>query len=365
MTWIALADSKTCHFAAEGLSNVGRVAPAERVDPEAVMPRGSILLETRVSPHDRPQIVLGLKRGFEHGVSFSLQALPGGGLNLVHERGAEMVHGVVNHDSSAVRTDILRITYSWDMVHDWARLVVERPEANRSFQTSMRGPVAMQLSDIREMTLNEAARQMAPDVLFFAVSDRIEPIGPMPGMIASTMVETPFGQTPVGKLQRGDILETLDGAQVPVLQVLRRTVPARGLFEPVRLRQPYFGLAQDTVVAPFQRLVIGGSRVEYLFNAEQVLVPARHLVNGSAALREKNHLLVTYTQVLLPDHQALLANGTYMESMNIGRIRRTRNILQGSLLGQFSRTTLPEHSVPAYPALGSFEALILAEQRAA
>ncbi|WP_127113091.1 Hint domain-containing protein [Shimia sediminis] len=365
MTWIALADKNGGCFSAQGLSSLGPDQVCALDDPGTVMPRGSILFETRVSPEDRPQVVLGLECGMSRAVRITFQALPGGGMSLVHTRGSEIIHGVINHDSASVRTDILRVTYSWDMAHDWARLVVERPDSNRSFQTLLRGPVTTTLGDIRELALNPAARYMAPDILFLAVSDRIEPIGPMPGMTASTRVETPFGPQAIGNLKRGDVVETLDGGQVPVLQVVRRTVPARGLFEPVRLRSPYFSLERDCVVAPHQCLVIGGSRVEYLFASEHVLVPARHLINGTAAVRESNHMLVTYAQVLLPGHEALLANGTYVESLNIGRIRRSPEILKSSLLCQFQRATLPEHSVPAYPVLGNFEALILAEQRAA
>ncbi|WP_372886990.1 Hint domain-containing protein, partial [Shimia sp.] len=295
----------------------------------------------------------------------TVQALPGGGISLVHARGDEIFHGVLNHDSSAVRTDILRVTYSWDMARDWARLAVERPDAGRSFQTVLSGPVEMRLSDVRELAENPNASFMAPDLMFLAVSDRIEPIGPMPGMTGLTPVATPYGPRALGTLKRGDLVTTLGGDTAPVLAVLRRTVPAFGLFEPVRLRHPYFGLESDIVVAPGQRLVIGGSRVEYLFNAEHVLAPARHLINGSAAIPERGHRLVTYTQVLLPDHQAILACGTYVESMNIGRIRRNEALLRSSLLARYPRSRLPEHSTQAFPALGSFEALVLAEQRAA
>ena len=79
---------------------------------------------------------------------------------------------------------------------------------------------------------------------------------------------------------------TRGGGVVPVLHKLDRVVPARGSLAPVRLRAPYFGLLDDVIVAPEQRLVIDGSEVEYLFNQEAVLVPARHLVNGFAAMAE-------------------------------------------------------------------------------
>lgn len=365
MTWIAIADHNQQHFFAQGISNAQRGVPDTDVDQNRPMPTGSLLLETRVSAFERPQLVLGLERASGNQMRFSMTALPGGGISLVHSRGTEIMHGVLTHDSAALRTDILRVTYSWDLAHNWARLVIERPDLARSFQIILNDPVPLLLSDVRELTMNPAARHMSADLLFFAISDRIEPIGPMPGMTATTPVATPFGPKAIGDLKRGELVETLSGEAVPVLQVLRRTVPAYGLFEPVRLRHPYFGLERDIVVSPGQRLVIGGSRVEYLFSAEQVLVPARHLINGSAALRERDHQLVTYTQILLPDHEAIHAAGTFMESLNIGRIRRNPDILRGSLLGQYPRHTLPEHSVSVFPSLGSFEALILAEQRAA
>ncbi|MDO6523034.1 Hint domain-containing protein [Shimia thalassica] len=364
MTWLAIADRNSQFFAANGISNSGKDAISPEADLEQVLETGSLLMETRLSPYDRPQLLLGLERAFEHALKFSIRAIPGAGVHLVHSRGKDVFHGVLSHDSLS-RTDILRITYSWDMRHRKARLAVERPDNGKAFQVILDNPLPITLSDVRELTKNRALRSISEDVFFFAVSDRIEPIGPMPGMTASTPVATPFGYRAMGDLKRGDLVETLNGNMVPVLQVVRRTVPAKGLFEPVRLRTPYFGLVQDMVVAPEQRLVIGGSRVEYMFGAEHVLVPARHLVNGSAAIRETNHALVTYTQVLLPDHEAIHAAGTFIESFNIGRIRRKRDLLRSSLLSQFEQSTLPEHSTTAFPVLRSFEALVLAEQRAA
>ena len=361
MTWIAIADRENARFEARGLSG----ARAGADDPEQELRRGSLLLETRLSPEDRPQLLVGLERGFEHGLSFMLKALPGGGVTLVHSRGEEMLHATLRHDAEAQRTDVLRITYSWDRDHDWARLVIERPDMGRSFQTILRGPVRMTLEDIREMVLNPAAGWMSEDVCFLAASDRIEPIGPMPGLTEETPVLTSLGIRAVGALQRGDLVETLEGSLQPVLHVVKRTVPARGLFRPVRLRHPYFGLKADIVVAPYQRIVVGGSRVEYLFGAEQVLVPASHLVKGSAAVREHDQCLVTYCQVVLPDHQAVQTAGTYVETMDVGRIRRKPEILKSSLFGHLPRNTLPEHRGAAYPVLGDYEAIVLSEQRAA
>ena len=84
MTWIALADHHGGVFARNGLSKAESDPKSDSpADLDQVMPRGSILLETRVSPDDRPQIVLGLERGLGQGLRFTLQALPGGGMSMV------------------------------------------------------------------------------------------------------------------------------------------------------------------------------------------------------------------------------------------------------------------------------------------
>ncbi len=366
MTWIALRDRDDALFAPQGLARARKGETAEStLDLDRPMPRGSLLLETRLSPYEAPQLLLGLKRGFEAEMSLMLRAVPGGGISLVHTRRGEMCHAALTHDAEARRTDILRITYSWDVAHGWARLAVERPDVAHCFQTVVVTPVPLTLSDVHDMIRNPAASVMDEDVCFLAVSDRIEPIGPMPGLTASLPVATPYGMRPLGELQRGDLVETLGGRAVPVLDVLRRTVPARGMFEPVRLRHPYFGLERDIVVKPGQRVLVGGSRVEYLFGREHVLVPAGHLTGGAAGVRERGHALVTYTQLLLPEAEAIYAAGTYLASLDIGRLRRKRELLAASLLAGRPRNHLPEHIARPYPVLGAFEANTLATQLSA
>lgn len=56
----------------------------------------------------------------------------------------------------------------------------------------------------------------------------------------------------------------------PILQRMTRTVPALGSFAPIRLRAPYFWLLQAVIAAPYQRLIIRGSDVEYMFGQEPI-----------------------------------------------------------------------------------------------
>lgn len=187
----------------------------------------------------------------------------------------------------------------------------------------------------------------------------------MPALTAEVPIATPHGEVPAGQLRRGDTVLTSDGEVVPILRAIRQTVLARGTLCPVRLRAPYFGLTRDIAVAPHQRLVIGGSDVEYMFGTEAALMPARHLVNCASAHYVSGLDLVTYHGLLLPDHQAVLAAGCPVESLFIGHLRRDQLALAASALGPGDAARLPEHARPLWPVLRPFEARTLALHRAA
>ncbi len=369
MSWIALHDAKRALFCAKGLVQMCTSHPPEGRGPVPAaatqqMLRGSMVVETRVSPYDRPQTLLNLASDTGSGFRLSLQAVPGGGVVLVINRGTRTVHAAVNLDTGG-RADVLRVTYSWDLKAKMGRLAVEQPGTFRVSVRTVERPIGPSEADVSTCIQNGACRQVANDLSFIAFSNRIEPVGPMPSLTTQTPVMTDQGYRPVGELQRGDVVQTPSGTLVPVLANVRRTVPASGHFAPIRLRAPFFGLTRDIITSPTQRLVIGGSRVEYMFGSEFVLVPAGHLLHGNAAKAEGNMPLVTYCQLLLPDHEAILAAGTYLESMDIGRVRRRKDILAASMLSQFPRARLPEHSRTAFPVLREFDALTLAAQRAA
>ena len=361
--WIAISDAEEHRFCASGLepgnANCGLVLD------NGLLPQGSLMLETRLSPDDRPQTLLSYERGQPHGYRLTLQALPGGGLVMVVADGADVFHAVLHHNSQD-RADILRITYSWDMARACrGRLAIERPEHDKVVSLDLPDAVPLALEDIRVMATDPRRRHVDEDVLFFAVSDRVEPIGPTPSLTAEVPLLSNGAYTFAGRLRQGDLVETLETGLVPVLQVVRRTVPACGSFRPVRLRAPYFGLLRDIVVAPDQRLVVGGSEVEYIFGREAVLVPARHLVNGISAIELTGAVTVTYSQVILPRHESVIAAGCPVESLYVGRIRRKPGPLAASLLAPFDRRLLPEHARSAYLVVKPFEAITLMQRRAA
>lgn len=362
MAWIAISDAAESRFCAGGLEPESAADLGQR--PDGALGQGSLMVESRLSPEGRPQMLLSFERLHPRPYKLSIQAVPGGGLVLVIADGDAVFHTALHHDSQD-RADILRITYSWDTARRWGRLAIERPEIDRVASVDLVDAPPLQLDDIRAISTDPRRRHLDRDVLFFAVSDRVEPIGPMPSLSADVPLLCQGQYEMAGRLRRGDMVETLESGLSPVLQVVRRTVPACGSFRPVRLRAPYFGLLRDVIVAPDQRLVVGGSEVEYTFGREAVLVPARHLVNGISAIALTGMVTTTYVQLILPRHDSIIAAGCPVESLYVGRIRRKRSQLGASLLAPFQRALLPEHARSAYLMVKPFEAITLMQRRAA
>lgn len=362
MAWIAISDAAESRFNPEGLGPEGGTDLRQLQD--GALAQGSLMVESRLSPDGHPQILLSFERLHPRPYKLSVQAVPGGGLVLVIADGDNVFHTALHHNAQD-RADILRITYAWDVTRGWGRLAIERPEYDRIASVEFDNAPPLHLEDIRVISMDPRRRHLDKDVLFFAVSDRVEPVGPMPSLTDDVPVLCQGHYEMAGRLSRGDMVETLESGLSPVLQVVRRTVPACGSFRPVRLRAPYFGLVRDVIVAPDQRLVVGGSEVEYTFGREAVLVPARHLVNGISAMALSGMMTMTYVQVILPRHDSIIAAGCPLESLYVGRIRRNRAQRDASLLAPFERALLPEHARSPYLMIRPFEAVTLMQRRAA
>lgn len=355
MGWIGIADH------AGGRWGIPDRTPSGA---DALMPRGTLLCETYLSPEGRPQILFRLDGSAPWDGSLSLQAMPNGGIVLVETLGGGVRHAALTHDLDG-RSEQVRVSYRWDAPARRGSLTLEHLAAGQIRSVDVALPQPLPLADMKIATRYPGRREMDPDVTFLAISNAVEPIGPMPGLTGHVPVATPHGEVPAAQLRRGDTVLSGDGRIVPVLHVVRQTVPARGSLRPIRLRAPYFGLQRDILVAPHQRLLIGGSQVEYMFGTEAALVPARHLVHGASAFYAEGPDLVTYHHLLLPEHDAIIAAGCPVESLYIGRLRRSPEAVAQSVLAGLDRSRLPEHARPAWPVLKPFEAATLARSRAA
>lgn len=128
-----------------------------------------------------------------------------------------------------------------------------------------------------------------------------------------TMIAVPGGAVPVERLAVGDAVLTRDrGAQV--LRWVGRTVRAAvGADAPVEIRAGTFGDHGALRVSPCHRVLVEGARAELLFGEAEVLVKAKHIVDGRA-VRVVEGGDVTYLHLLFDRHEVVVANGLACES---------------------------------------------------
>lgn len=234
MGWIALSDQTRQVFdlAGIGASAADDLRPVRHdLSPNSLLVRGSLMFEMRLPGDGRPRRLLGYHRDHPWISSLSVQELPTGGIALVITQGRDVFHTVLEHDA-VTQAEELRVTYSWDAPARWGRLAIERIRSGRVFLKELHDPKPLLLNDLQVMTLDPLQRQMDRSVLFFAVSDAVEPIGPMPSLTAQVPVLTDRDIAPqrafgvvtccVRAAVNWCLCCTLFLAKCPALEVLRR-----------------------------------------------------------------------------------------------------------------------------------------------
>ena len=139
-----------------------------------------------------------------------------------------------------------------------------------------------------------------------------------------TRILTPRGPQPVETLRAGDEVQTRDDGVQPIRWIASRRMTGARLFamphlRPVRLRAGALGkdIPDDgLLVSPQHRLLVRGDRARALFNADEVLVTARDLVDGDRIAVDLRLRQVTYIHLLLDAHQVIWANGVETESFH-------------------------------------------------
>ncbi len=251
--------------------------------------------------------------------------------------------------------DIL-VTYAWDAPNRTARLTVSDTTSFQGHTEIITGAPPLFRSDLLAL----ASQVAGSPVVFTALSDTLEPIGPMPGIDPLTMINTPTGLCRAGELRSGDQVETDAGPQT-ILARLNRALPAVGAFKPVRLCAPFHGLKRHLTVARHQSLVFGGADVEYAFGDQSVHIPAGQLEARGQPVFEPG--LRLYCQFLLPKPAGILAQGAILSSVNIGRLRRQKSDLAMTLLNHLPIELLPEHGDTDPQAFPEYAFRMLADGR--
>jgi Ca2+-binding RTX toxin-like protein len=137
--------------------------------------------------------------------------------------------------------------------------------------------------------------------------------------VRGTMIETLDGPRPIEDLEVGDAVITLDSGVQKLRWIGSRTVAAKGNLAPIRIAAGALGNDRDLYVSPQHRMLIDDWRAELFFNAPEVLVAAKHLVNGNS-IQKVTGGEVEYFHLLFDRHEIVMANGALSESFHPGEI---------------------------------------------
>ena len=131
-----------------------------------------------------------------------------------------------------------------------------------------------------------------------------------------TMIRTEGGLMRVEDIDEGTRVQTKENGCQEVLWTGARLYAMPHLC-PIRLRAgsldndvPDAGL----LVSPDHRVMVKGARACALFNADEVLVTVRDLMNDRSIYVDRSMREVHYIHMLLPSHEVMFANGVESES---------------------------------------------------
>lgn len=157
-------------------------------------------------------------------------------------------------------------------------------------------------------------------------------------------------QTPIEDLRVGDrVLTRNDGVQ-QLRWIGQSTVRAVGDFAPIKIKAHTLNNAHDLVVSPDHRLFIYQRSDRLGAGRSELLVKARHLVNGDSVVVQDGGF-VDYFELLFDTHQIIYAEGIAAESMLIDT--RTKPVVPDEV-----RAVIAPHSQTGLTGLDVTETLL-------
>ncbi|QYX55416.1 Hint domain-containing protein [Roseovarius sp. SCSIO 43702] len=161
-------------------------------------------------------------------------------------------------------------------------------------------------------------------------------------------------QTPIEALREGVRVLTRDDGPQTVRWIGASTMRATGSFAPIRIRAGALNNTGDLLVSPDHRLFIYQRSDALGAGRNEILVRARHLVNGTTIVQEDGGF-VDYFQILFDEHQIIYAEGIAAETLLVDT--RTRAALPPDLDEALSRR-IPGHAPRPHHEFEVSEALL-------
>lgn len=147
----------------------------------------------------------------------------------------------------------------------------------------------------------------------------------LPCFTPGTLIGTARGEVPVELLREGDQILTRDNGLQDIRWVGQKTLDRRTLnaapdLQPVLVRKGSLGNGlpeRDMLVSPNHRLLIANEQSALYYDEREVLVAAKHLVNGKG-IRRAETLGATYIHFMFDHHEVVLSDGAWTESFQPG-----------------------------------------------
>ena len=132
-----------------------------------------------------------------------------------------------------------------------------------------------------------------------------------------TMITLAGGaQSPIENLRPGDRVLTRDSGPQPVRLIARATLRALGSFAPVVIPAGLLGNEGDLVVSPHHRIFLYRRGERRLGETSEILVQAKHLVDGEHVWRREGGY-VDYYALVFDRHEIVYAEGIPVESLQV------------------------------------------------
>jgi Ca2+-binding RTX toxin-like protein len=131
---------------------------------------------------------------------------------------------------------------------------------------------------------------------------------------------TPKGERAVETLRIGDMVITRDHGPQPIRWIGSRTVAGVDRFAPISIAAHVLdGATRPLLVSPQHRFLFTGYKAQLLFGSDEVLVAAKHLLDGRDVVACER-AAVTYIHVMFDQHEMIYADGAATESFHAGDV---------------------------------------------
>jgi len=147
----------------------------------------------------------------------------------------------------------------------------------------------------------------------------------VPCFTPGTMILTAAGERPVETLKVGDRVVTRDNGLQEIRWVGTKPLSGQLLaaaphLRPILIRRGALGNGlpeRDLMVSPNHRILIANDKTSLFFEEPEVLVAAKHLVNGGG-IQQVDTVGLSYIHMMFDHHEVILGDGAWSESFQPG-----------------------------------------------